>query len=131
MGACYTVEAKLLHKNNDPKPFCDAVRRMVKEMNLMSNDVPVEEAYNLDDPFECFKMLTTKDAYIQDGTYIADFDQRYLWETVLWSVFYEAVKVLDDGSEVFISPDDYWYTFSMKNGELVVTESPENEEIAE
>lgn len=129
MGACYTVQAKLVHKNNDPKPFCDAVHKMANDLNLKSKGHPVEEVFNLDDPFECFKMLTTKDAYIQDdGTYSADFDAMYLWESVLHDVFYEAAKVLDNGSEIFISPDDYWYTFTMVNGDLVVTDSPDDEE---
>ena len=118
MGVCYTVEARLNHKNNDPKAFCDVILHEARALNLQHQGRPVEEAYKLNDPFECFKMITTDNAYIKDNAYIGDFNASCMWESVMHNIFAKAASVLDDGSEIFISPDDYWYTLTVKNGEI-------------
>ena len=121
MGQCYTVETNLKFKNNDPSEFCAIIREEVANRNGKSAFFSPELGA-MDTPFECFKILTSRNAHEwEDGVYSADFDGSYGWELVMIEVFKASAKGLANGSVITIYPDSGKDTIRVKKGEVVVT----------
>ena len=117
MGQSYTVEAKLIFKNGDPKSFCDIVKQKAQdEWDLIKLK---KRQYDFSDPWECFQVITTTDAYEYNGLWICDFDGTYSWESVMYDIFEEAMKVLENGSFVRIAPDLRCYEMLVKDGQII------------
>lgn len=121
MGQCYTVEANFKFKDNDPASFCQIIQREIAARNNVSAVFDLDRG-NLNDPFDCFKILTSKDAckYTND-IWCADFDASYGWHGVMHDVFKSAFRVLDEGSWLTIYPDNGHETISVKFGETIVS----------
>lgn len=119
MGQTYSVYAKLKFKDNDPAPFCKAVRKIVKERDVFS---PYDKR-DLRTPFGCFCVVTCKRyAYISDdGTFVSDFDASYGWEGVMQDVFNAVMPLLGNGSRVEIYPDHGWERWTVTKGEVKYT----------
>ena len=117
MGQCYTVIAKFNFK--DAKEFCGII---AKEITRMQGYAVFDLARGkLNDPFGCFKILTSKDAFIDDdGTWCADFDGSYGWETVMDDIFEASATALKDGSYIHIYPDDGVDKIEVVNGQVNV-----------
>ncbi len=143
MGACYTVIIKPKFKDNDPKSFCDVIKEKTTEWKISGERHPkrslwadpskgklAAEIFNLDDPLECFKLLTAEDVYEdeKEGSWSADFDASYGWESVLMDIFAAAAEVLDEGSEIYIEPDNYWTKIYVKDGAVAYEYSPDDDE---
>lgn len=119
MGQTYVVNANLKFKNNDPRDFCSIIMKKATDERILTLQ---RHYYNLEDPFECFKMLTTDEARNKgDGIYSADFEASYSWEPVLLNYFAEVFSsgAVDDGSVVDIYPDGVRHRFEMKNGKMI------------
>jgi len=105
MGQCYTVEARLKFQDNDPASFCKVMNDEFTARNGRSARFDLTKG-NTDDPFGCFKILTSANAnQTKDGIWFADFDGSYGWEDVLIQIFQAAAKELKDGSKIMIYPD--------------------------
>lgn len=118
MGQCYTVEAKLNFKNGDPAEFCKICK---DEISAIKNAVFDLTRGDLDEPFGCFKILTAKDAWEDDrGVWLADFSGSYGWEWVMFKVFKAAAEALEEGSFIYIYPDDGVTIIRVRNGNVVV-----------
>ena len=104
MGQCYYVEAELKFKNNDSKSFCESVFKSIGSLYYRATfDM---DRGDINDPFGCFKILTSRFASNDDGLFTAEFDGSYGWFDVLMFVFERAFGFVDDGSYVDIYPDD-------------------------
>lgn len=125
MGVCLTVQADLKFGQNGPDAFCSAVRSAVQRHcpALLSRKNP-----DLRGPLGCFSLACGTDtARMENGLYTAEFEAAYGLELILRRIFLEAAKALADGSEVFISPDDFWYTMSVKDGRVVYRDCMEEQ----
>lgn len=121
MGQCYSVEAKLNFKNNDPSGFCKIIKDEIVDRHGKSAIFDLDRG-DLNDPFGCFKILTAKDAAkSRDGTWYADFSGSYGWESVMTEIFHEAAKELVDGSVITIYPDYDATEISVRNGKVVTS----------
>lgn len=138
MGACYTVS--ITPRFKDKQAFCDIIREKTADWKLSGtrfpkrslytdpeHGKPAAELFDLNDPLECFKLLTAEDVYQQDDSWSADFDASYGWETVLMDVFEKAVTALEEGSEIYVEPDDYWYRIFVRDGKVEIDQSPDDE----
>lgn len=106
MGQTYSVEARLKFKNNDPASFCKVIQDEIAARNGKTANFGLTRG-NVNDPFGCFKILTTENAgQTEDGLWYADFDGSYGWESVLIQVFRAAAGELADGSRITIYTDD-------------------------
>ena len=103
MGQCYTVEAKLYFKNNDPSLFCKKVKDEIYKRNGVSANFDLLRG-DLNDPFGCFKILTAKNAEKNGDVWYADFSGSYGWENVIYDIFSEATEGLFAGSQINIDP---------------------------
>ena len=125
MGQCYTVEARLNFKNNDPSAFCTCIANEITARNGVSAIFDLSRG-KLDDPFGCFKILTAVNAdQDPNGIYYADFSASYGWESVMFEIFKEAILTLDDDSFIHIFPDSGSYYLSIQNGKYIVLYSDE------
>ena len=114
MGQCYTVIAKMVIDDGNRADFCRAVRSEIENKKDVFAFGDLKEL-NLDDPFDCFKALTTKTAEQNGDNYCAEFNNSYGWEYVMVSAFKTAVDTLRDGSFVTIYPDSGSITLKKGN----------------
>lgn len=110
MGMSYVVKARFKFKNDDPASFCESMINMCGRPNASRVRDP-------NDPFEWFKFMTSDDAKKTDDGWVAEFNGSYRLEKELLIVFNEAMKVLEDGSELLIWPDYGHHEVKVKNGE--------------
>ena len=123
MGAVYAVEAKFLHRNNDPTEFCRIITEEFKNRGIID---PIDDPT---DPFSCFSALCPNAEENDDtGVYISGFDASYGWEWVMCEIFERALSVLEDGSYVYIEPDNGWERFYKENGDVLYEQGEEDEE---
>lgn len=122
MGQCYTVEAKLKFRNNDPAAFCEAIRSEIEKRDGKSAYFYLDSyGYDLASPFDCFRAMTASDAEIMDdGTYSAGFDASYGWEGLMIEVFSKAAWELEEGSYISIWPDFGQDLIEVRHGKVVV-----------
>ena len=119
MGQCYSVVAQLKFKNNDSTSFCEIIKN---EIDKMQNDSAVFDLshWNLSDPIDCFKILTSANACNYQGCFISEFGASYGWERILLDIFIQAMSVLDNGSIVYIEPDNWKHEITVENGKVSV-----------
>ena len=118
MGQTYSVEARLKFKNDDPASFCKVIQDEIAARNGKTANFGLTRG-NVDEPFGCFKILTTANAgQTEDGLWYADFDGSYGWESVLIQVFRAAARELADGSRILICPDNGCTEIAVKNGKV-------------
>ena len=120
MGQCYSVCANFKFKNDDSSSFCNAVKRIVNEMDGQYCNFESHDDHIFETPFGCFQLIaTTRGSYISEfGLYESEFDASYSWEWVMQNIFEEVMPVLDDGSWVEIRPDSGWELWVVNNGEV-------------
>ena len=109
MGQTYSVEAHFVFKNNDQTAFCTEFRKIVEELMHAHRACFDLTRGNTNDPFGCFQILTSKDAYDFTKCYAADFDGSYSWGDVIVTVITAIAHTLVKGSYVGIE-DDEGYT---------------------
>lgn len=102
MGQCYTVEAKLYFKDDDPTLFCKNVKEEILKRNGTSAKFDLSRG-DLDDPFGCFSVLT-RDAEKDEDLWYADFSASYGWGNVIYDIFQKAAEGLAAGSRIDIFP---------------------------
>ena len=125
MGQTYTVYAKLVFKDDNPKPFCDIIKQEISRRNFNRTGC------NFDDPFECFKAVTSDNSGecpAAKGVWYSDFDANYGWEAVMYELFEKAIAVLENGSYIEIYPDSGGYRFRVKNGDVFVEDTDQEDE---
>lgn len=121
MGQCYTVEARLRFKNNDPSRFCEIVQNEVAALD--GKAIFDLSRGDLNDPFGCFKILTSEKAGVDiDGYWYADFSGSYGWEWVMNRVFRSAAEALADGSFIKIYPDEGVDTIWVRDGKVAISQ---------
>lgn len=121
MGQTYSVEARLTFKNDDPASFCKIISDEIAVRNGKTANFDLTRG-NIDDPFGCFKILTSANAcQTKDGLRYADFDGSYGWESVLTQVLRAAARELADGSRILICPDDGCTEIAVKKGKVVTS----------
>ena len=127
MGQCYTVVAELKFGNNDPAAFCDMMKKEAAKRKYLQG-----EKYDLDNPFDCFKMITTNNAYTMGDKWEADFDASYSWSGVLEEVFSSVMELLEDGSYVYVEPDDYHFVIRKNNNKVEIEwYNPDEDDLSE
>ena len=120
MGQCYSVEAKFVFKNNDPTSFCNVIKEEIEKRNG-KKAIFGELNPNMNDPKVCFENVTHKCSLeLTDGTLCTDFDGSYGWESVMYEIFMEAAKKLDNGSYVKVWPDNGWWKIAVIDNEIIV-----------
>lgn len=123
MGQSYSVEAKLKFKNNDPSQWCKAIKDYVQANDGNSAEFNLGRFGDIDwnDPFDCFKVVTTTRAYTYEDLWCADFDASYGWAVVLLESFSRAAFGLEDGSEINIGPwESDEYIITVEGGDVYV-----------
>ena len=125
MGQCYTVEAKLIFKGNDPTAFCDVVIDEIRKRHGISAEFDLKRG-NLKDPFDCFRTLTSENARIMakkdksQEIWEAEFDASYGWESVMFDIFKAALSTCENGSYVKVWPDSDSWKLVVKDNEVVL-----------
>lgn len=119
MGQCYDVEARFKFKNDDPSEFCKVFKKEVRKRNGLSANFELGDL-SLNNPFDCFCGLTARDAHTIGDCWYAAFDASYSWEMVMYEVFTELLKVLDEGSFVRIWSDSGMTEFYVKDGQIII-----------
>ena len=126
MGQCYTVEAEFHFKNNDPTSFARRFKEEILKRNGKGARFDLSRG-DLNDPFDCFKILTSKNADKFENVWYADFNASYGWEKVLEEVFMAISKELDNGSWIDIYPDFGRTEIRVENGEVIISDGWEEE----
>lgn len=127
MGQTYSVDMKINFKNQDSQMlFCNSIKSYIKETQNKTAIYQLE-GLNLDNPFDCFKAMTYPGAEEEDGIWYADFDASYGWESVLYDGLGNALKFGEDGSYLYIFPDNYSIYMDKKDG-TILTRTVEDEE---
>ena len=128
MGQTYTVEAKLKFK--DKENFCNTIKSEIEKRDGKSANFNLEKKnLNLDDPFDCFRALTTvNDSGTYGDVWYAYFSGSYGWESVMVEIFQKAAKYLKDGSVITIYPDSGFDKIAVSNGNVLTSYEDEYED---
>lgn len=127
MGQTYSVDMKIIFKNEDAKMlFCNSIKDYIEKTSEKTAIYQLE-GLNLDNPFDCFKAMTYPRAEEEDGIWCADFDASYGWESVLFDGLGNALKFAEDGSYLYVFPDNYSVYMDKKDGKII-TRTVEDEE---
>ena len=121
MGACYSTEFKLKFKPNG------GLTEATEKLNeYFVNELKCERRKSV---YDLLVYLLSRDKWspnvmiIYDGStgYIIvsnDYNHLYMHEEVLQDVFEVMAPFLENGSYVYISPDNDWYKMTIINGEV-------------
>lgn len=123
MGQTYSVEAKFIFRNK--VSFCNVFKAEVNTRNGITAEFDLTRG-SMDDPFGCFKILTSSYAdigYDENGNlcpdiWCSDFDGSYGWESVMYEIFSAVLKECKDGSYVRIWPDEGETNILVENGKI-------------
>lgn len=129
MSQCYYVEAHLLFKNDDPKPFCKIIEDEVNARDGVTAYFNMSNG-SFNTPFECFKILTSKDAEYdwKQNIMFAGFNASYGWESVMYEIFKTSMEALNEGSFVSVWPDHGMWKIFIADGEIKELDEEEDEE---
>lgn len=130
MGACYSVEFLYKFKNEEKakKILQDFVKNTNANFHLdtfKAEGVDVTSAKGLIQIILAgYKRTPYKDVEEIGGFRLAtnDFDASYGWETLLMDFFEALAPCLEDGSRIYIEPDDDWSEYVIENGEVKQTQ---------
>jgi len=101
MGQCYSVDAKLIVK--DEESFCKCIQQTMKDMEERA--IFHLEDGNVNTAWGCFQIICPNAHDFGDGEYCADFDASYGWESVMLEIFEKAFDFVEDGSYFDLYPD--------------------------
>lgn len=124
MGACYSIEFLYKFKNDEKakKTLQDFVRNTKANFHLdtfKAEGIDVTSVKGLIQVVLAgYKRTPYKDVKEIDGFRLAtnDFNASYGWETLLMDFFEALAPYLEDGSRIYIEPDDDWSEYVIENG---------------
>ena len=121
MGCCYSVRCHFVYKDNDPSDFCNVIKEQREEQIKLMVKNSDSRIQNLDDPLNCFQILTGDVEEYENGIWESDFDASYSWGYVLEETFTEVLKVLECGSfvEIMVDDDQPLCLISLGDGEIL------------
>lgn len=113
MGACYSTSCKLVCKNEE-----DVIRLARGYIQDASGYARFSSSdfNNLDGMMEVF--FTNGVEKDRDGTYTADFDASYGWESIMQEMFEAIAPALEDGSYLEIYPDNWKDILVVREGKV-------------
>lgn len=118
MGACYCVEMELHFF--DEEATKKAMRDFIMERNGDSAAFDIM-GKDLDDLETLVKIFLTNHNYYRTGdVFKADFNASYGWETVLMDMFMTIAPTLQDGSRIYIEPDNDYDLLVIEDGKIVI-----------
>ena len=118
MGACFSVEMELHF--SDEKATKKMMRDFIMERNGDSVAFDIM-GKNLDDLDTLVKVFLTNHNYCRVGNvFKADFNASYGWEIVLMDMFRTIAPTLQDGSRIYIEPDNDYDLLIIENGKVVI-----------
>ena len=126
MGAVYSVKLRLYYQ--DPNLLISATQDYVNSThNVEFNSVDyssVASAIQAILPKHGFYVEQQLDDYIACS---CDFDASYSWENILYDWYDSIAPVLDDGSKIWIFPDNDFIEGVVQNGSVRWSEYPDKD----
>lgn len=116
MGACYTIEMRLMFKDED-----EFIRKSNSYIDSTSSSVDYSDMSEIDRNTVkgILSILFTNNVYKSKSMWYSDFNASYGWERVMTDWFTEIADTLRDKSRIKIWPDEDYDDIRVVEGKAV------------
>lgn len=119
MGQCYSVELSANIKDEENLLKALQESNLANLAKLYGDCKTFEDVMSVllrkEDKYSDFSIAYADPEYGKN-CYRGTFEASYGWESVITDTFKEIAPFLEEGSDIRVSPDNYFYRFEVRNG---------------